>query len=639
MPEPDSCYRPLNERSREIRLLVLLPQPHPEDNRIQCNLLVSPLNSAPEYEALSYTWGNPDNFNFRVRVDDVLVPVRRNLLCALRVLRGDTERLLWIDALCINQEDSNEKGRQVEIMGKIYRHADQVLAWLGTPHLSEFYTRADVARDPPPLESVLAFELVKKMARFAQKFNMLLGVSNREANRQDSTDWRKAWDLEFIDCNSSPLWHAWIQLAQLCRVNYWGRLWIIQEFFSAKRLKLLYGSDNLDWTEFQIFRRVLLSASKWKSSSLPQEIRSALHDIRYSFPWTLEEIRETGVKRDNYLIMDIASLFNLSKDSRCKDRRDKVYGILGLATDFKEGDISVDYSQSLFDLYCSVMRWRKCLLEKPFGRSWNPIMFSRITQRTLLGVDSEESGPYEMANSRKLVQRHSSIDDMSFELSSWDLGKVLTSSSNPENVLRLAQETWGPMKDSILTTIRHRNNGPPFFFDFDNDPIAGHWRKVLEKAWEWDRDSFVLFNFNENGTPNPNPYSGEANESETGLSIFVTYDMRTGIGPTGIQKGDLVCDFSPEKTEPCTAIVRIHEGIPKVLGRALIPYETVTDPEDYRSIVSSREDIHNSIVRIPNDFCISVEMQILQALTSPLGYLSSDLSELQRQKPARSTQA
>ena len=110
-------------------------------------------------------------------------------------------------------------------------------------------------------------------------------------------------------------------------------------------------------------------------------------------------------------------------------------------------------------------------------------MFSRIIQRTLLGVDSEESGPYEMANSRKVIQRHSSIEDISFELSSWDLGKVLTSSSNPE------KETW---------------------------------RKLLEKAWEWDRDSFVLFNSNENGTPNPDPYSAEANESETGLSIFVT---------------------------------------------------------------------------------------------------------------------
>ena len=127
-----SCYQTLNNRLREIRLLVLLPKPHPEDNRIQCKLLVSSLYSAPEYEALSYTWGNPDNFNFRIWVDDVLVPVRRNLLCALRVLRRDIERLLWVDALCINQEDNHEKGLQVEIIGKIFRHADQV--WCGWVH-------------------------------------------------------------------------------------------------------------------------------------------------------------------------------------------------------------------------------------------------------------------------------------------------------------------------------------------------------------------------------------------------------------------------------------------------------------------------------------------------------------------------
>src|SRR5436305_7111527 len=132
---------------------------------------------------------------------------------------------------------------------------------------------------------------------------MTLDIGNAEANTQDSTDWRKMWDREFIDNGSTPLRHAWIQLAQLCQATYWSRLWIIQEVCSAKQLKLLYGSDNLDWTEFKIFRKVLLSASKWKSPSLGQDIRLALHDIRYSFPWTLEEIRERQVKRDDYLNM------------------------------------------------------------------------------------------------------------------------------------------------------------------------------------------------------------------------------------------------------------------------------------------------------------------------------------------------
>jgi hypothetical protein len=247
-------------------------------------------------------------------------------------------------------------------------------------------------------------------------------------------------------------------------------------------------------------------------------------------------------------------------------------------------------------------------------------MFSRIVQRTLLGVNSEESGPYEMANGRKITQRRCSIQDMVFELSSWDIGKVLTSSSEPERVLQFAEKIWGPMEGSVLTTIGHNNSEFTLFYR-----PANEWRKVLEKAWKWDRDSFALFHFDENGTPNLGTYTGEANESEAGLSIFVTYDMRTGIAPTGIQKGDLVCEFSPENTEPCTAIVRIHKGIPKVLGRAVVLYKPVRDPEDYRSTVNQEDN--NVMVMVPSDFGIQVELPILRALTCPLGYLSSDLSE------------
>lgn len=112
------------------------------------------------------------------------------------------------------------------------------------------------------------------MAGFAEKLNLTLDVGNVEANKQNSTYWPKMWDHEFIDHGPTPLRHAWIQLAQLCQFNYWCRLWIIQEVCSAKQLKLLSGSDNLDWTEFKDipqgpFKRLKMEiAFPWKRYSL-----------------------------------------------------------------------------------------------------------------------------------------------------------------------------------------------------------------------------------------------------------------------------------------------------------------------------------------------------------------------------------
>src|SRR5882724_11677098 len=114
MSYPTSCYLSLDRSSRSIRLLELSPRPHPEDNRLQCRIFVTDFTSLSHlslavswrYDALSYVWGEPDNFNFKIWVNGVLVPVRQNLLCALRILRDRAHgRMLWIDALCINQKD------------------------------------------------------------------------------------------------------------------------------------------------------------------------------------------------------------------------------------------------------------------------------------------------------------------------------------------------------------------------------------------------------------------------------------------------------------------------------------------------------------------------------------------------------
>jgi len=98
---------------------------------IHCTFDLACLDETPEYEALSYVWGD-DTTRFRVAVDNSPFFVTPNLYSALRHLRlKDRDRVLWIDALCINQADEAERTHQVSCIGDIYREASSVIVWLG----------------------------------------------------------------------------------------------------------------------------------------------------------------------------------------------------------------------------------------------------------------------------------------------------------------------------------------------------------------------------------------------------------------------------------------------------------------------------------------------------------------------------
>lgn len=121
-------YNPLPPE-KFIRLLELYPG-HANDN-VDCTLRQIELENAPEYEAISYTWGDPAN-RIDMLCDGKIITVTQNLKDALvRLKLKDRSRIVWADAICINQNDRVEKGLQVKLMKKIYAKATRVCAYLG----------------------------------------------------------------------------------------------------------------------------------------------------------------------------------------------------------------------------------------------------------------------------------------------------------------------------------------------------------------------------------------------------------------------------------------------------------------------------------------------------------------------------
>jgi hypothetical protein len=133
---PGFAYRPLERARREIRLLQILPR-HSEAvnaddaDSIQCALEHASLDDKPEFQALSYTWGDASRVR-KITLNGAVVTVTENLELALRHLQsGSLVKRLWVDAICINQQDDHERSAQVQQMRTIYESASLVIVWLG----------------------------------------------------------------------------------------------------------------------------------------------------------------------------------------------------------------------------------------------------------------------------------------------------------------------------------------------------------------------------------------------------------------------------------------------------------------------------------------------------------------------------
>lgn len=134
-------YPPLSTPT-SVRLLVLSKRHNESFHQLE----ETELDDNPGFEALSYTWQDPDADNpggqdgskdFHLGESSSL-RITNNLDTILNHLKAslapNTSRKIWIDQICINQEDLEERGQQVSIMHRIYRQAEQTIIWLGRPN-------------------------------------------------------------------------------------------------------------------------------------------------------------------------------------------------------------------------------------------------------------------------------------------------------------------------------------------------------------------------------------------------------------------------------------------------------------------------------------------------------------------------
>jgi hypothetical protein len=165
-----------------------------------------------------------------IKIDGKDFQVSRTLYSALVHLRFEDEnRLLWIDAICINQDNISERNWQVSRMGLIYRSTLHTIAWLGTATWG-----SDVI-----CTSLLGFQTTQE----GNGHILVLGLRNVNASLFGSDD---AF-FPHTEINSSLIHVLWDQLDQLVERSLWSRAWAVQEFVLACRVKLYCGNFSFPY--------------------------------------------------------------------------------------------------------------------------------------------------------------------------------------------------------------------------------------------------------------------------------------------------------------------------------------------------------------------------------------------------------
>ncbi|KAL8366555.1 hypothetical protein RB595_010421 [Gaeumannomyces hyphopodioides] len=321
--ESAALYKDLPKDS--VRLLRLLPH-QDENSPIECRLIACSILGSGRthpYEALSYVWGSKEN-ELPIYINDVKQSVRANLHHALSHLRDCfVERILWIDAICINQDNDEEKGHQVQFMAKIYAKASRVIVWLVDPP-----NNGDQADNG---DQTSGGSRALEAIRVAAAAEHAAAKEQRVDSRLDERERRAILGL---------LGRKWFQ-----------RIWVLQEVAAARHVLIKYGSTEIDGYAFCVGLGVLGPFYK-THPNLQALIPPIAHLIRDAVFRRRHDRNDTNrLARFSLNIRPLAELVDMYHSRKATVPLDKVYALLGMSSDDPAAKIEANYTSSWEDLF------------------------------------------------------------------------------------------------------------------------------------------------------------------------------------------------------------------------------------------------------------------------------------------------
>ncbi|KAK6949526.1 hypothetical protein Daesc_009609 [Daldinia eschscholtzii] len=316
------CYVPFGTEPEcnQFRILTLLPGSGKQP--LECLLEHGDIGKSPPYEAISYVWGDPHD-KVGIICNGKPLAITAGLHTVLCHFRSPSEkRSLWADAICINQNDSNERGSQVGRMKDIYSKADRVLIWLGEE------------KDESDRGIAVAWDIAHACHQYTSYGGSLVTIS---------FDDELALQLfgKFRDKSEFPRLSAF---ARIIERLWFTRVWVVQELALATEAMVFCGNSHISWTDLLAAITAQDHLNLWLSD----------HE-RNAYVFILERAREewrAGIRRSLLSVLFRYRILDAT------DPRDKIFGLNALIKSELSGTraLQPNYNVSTTVLYTAVAK-------------------------------------------------------------------------------------------------------------------------------------------------------------------------------------------------------------------------------------------------------------------------------------------
>jgi hypothetical protein len=434
-------YQALELDKQVFRLIQVRPQK--PDSPIEIDLWHS--NISTKYRCLSYMWGDQTE-KYDILLNGRAFRVTKNLYEFLDFATQEyIGEPLWIDAICIDQDNIPERGHQVQRMGSVYSGAQEVLVWLGR----DFH--ADL-------------------------------ISN----------WLKTVPFgEYCSVDVEE------QLYTLCFHSYWSRAWIAQEILLQANVVFINRKTPIRWGELSL--KVLPMR---KRSSVRSALSLPLMEMwleRYTQTWVETGTKLSSVWRpqsENETTYPFWELLKSRSEALCMDSRDRIYSILGMSGAYiQEDEFTVDYKEDVLDLFAragaALGAWcdssRVTLLMRALEISPKNLYQSLERYRDIW-IKFHVSHPWHHARDRPATgspNKWSSVLFCTCRMMNDSVHRLCARKSNPVAVIIIARPCVGLSKDMVALHLSMPDyDGPGFSLDTFSIQINGR-RLLREDACYW----------------------------------------------------------------------------------------------------------------------------------------------------------
>ncbi|KAF5678157.1 Heterokaryon incompatibility protein [Fusarium denticulatum] len=546
-----SIYAPLPSPSY-IRVLFI--QPGVNEDALVASFQLLDLNAANiRFEAISYQWSEGGIQKAPMRLGGEKIFINRYLRDILLRLRLEQHiRVVWADALCINQSDHAERLQQVSTMQRIYSQAFRVIGFVGKD-----YTHAS-----------MCFNAIKALTSAWFEVRKSLGQHDMSSSTPNNIS----------SCVKNDV--SMVRIVELFRSGYWTRLWVVQELVSSRRAIIRWGDAEISWTLLGLATTLIRNnkslmtmfnrINKSKKSHGPfqggLDARTGLMNA-----YLMNRMSSTHFRGDSMSLLDV---LRLTRNFDVSDRLDRIYAILGLPSQHtgpRRTSISPDYRLLPDGLYSRVFYWvyqthdnpleilsavRHTTLFYPDFPTWiprwhvKPIRSIGISHRASMKFNA--SAGWKPNPPTKLTWRQ---NERYLILQ----GFVLASVTSAYRVFPIANRKDRLSRHEDLKNLNIVLNHWLNENVSSHDNFKAQWSLVLTAGQDWYGNilkeqnridehtaSFVKWSgeYSKNAKPGDEEairYGQAVDNACRGRQIFTATNSLLGLGPDLVRKGDLVC--------------------------------------------------------------------------------------------------